>query len=171
MGDNSEMSTPAEVDEFLRACGQGRIHDVVALLESGVSVSIANRIGYTPLMSASASYRVDVVAELLRRGADSRATTVDGLTALHCAVGSTPSLPKDQAECVLKLIQHGADPDAVNGTGGTPLMDAAWFGCVDAIRVLLRFSVDLERVDNEGRTARDLAIEKGWRKVARLLRS
>lgn len=157
------------IDELLQACGKGELDEVSRLLDSGVSPSSANKIGYTPLMSAASSYRVEVLKLLLARGADPNSRTADGLSALHCAVGSTPSQPARQAECVRTLLSSGSSPNVCTDTGLTPLMNAAWFGCHDAAKVLLANKADESLKDNMGRTARDLALAKNRTEVLRLL--
>ncbi len=157
------------IDELLQACGKGELDEVNRILDSGVSPSSANRIGYTPLMSAASSYRVEVLKVLLARGADPNSRTSDGLSALHCAVGSTPSQPGRQAECVKILLSSGCSPNVYTDTGLTPLMNAAWFGCHDAVKLLLANKADTSVKDNMGRTARDLALAKKRTEILRLL--
>jgi len=157
------------IDELLQACGKGELDEVNRILDSGVSPNSANKIGYTPLMSAASSYRVEVLKLLLARGADPNARASDGLSALHCAVGSTPSQPAQQAECVKLLLNSGGLPNVSDDTGLTPLMDAAWFGCHDATEVLLANKADASLIDKKGRTARDLAVAKNRIEILRLL--
>ena len=123
--------------ELLYAAGRGDLTAVRELIADGVSVNAANHVGGTVLMSACASYRSEVVEFLLQAGADVNMPTKDGQTALHVAVGSSPSLPEKQRECVRLLLKQGAQVDALDKSGGTPLMDAAWFGCLPSVLELL----------------------------------
>jgi ankyrin repeat protein len=68
------------------------------------------------------------------------------------------------------LLDAGAVPDAQNEEGITPLMNAAWFGCRDSARELLRRNADLLLRDSKGKTARDLAAERGHKDVLELLK-
>ena len=128
-----------------------------------------NAIGYTPLMSASRSYRVEVVEELLKRNADPNMAANDGLTALHCAVASVPSQPDRQARCVEILLDAGAEPSPATDTGLTPLMNAAWFGCVEATEIMLTHVADVNAKDKQGRSAFDLAKDRKHDQITKMI--
>src|SRR5258708_40357716 len=98
--------------ELLYAAGQGELIAVRELIAKSVSVNASNHFGGTALMSACASYRSEIVEFLLQAGADVNLRTKDGQTALHTAVGSSPSLPEKQRDCVRLLLNHGAQIDA-----------------------------------------------------------
>ena len=157
------------VNVLLQACGIGNLDEVVRLLLEGASPDASNAIGYTPLMSACSSHRVEVIEELLKREADPNRATDDGLTTLHYAVGSTPSQPDRQAKCVQLLLTAGAEPDCATDTGMTPLMNAAWFGCVDAAQVLLSHPVDVSKTDNQGRAAYEFAKSRKHVQIATMI--
>ena len=160
-------------DTLIEAAARGHLSVVHRLLDESVPIDAANDVGYTPLMAAARTYRVDVVAFLLRSGADVRRQSEDGHTPLHWSVGSpsgeTPEAPHIQAECVQMLLQHGAIVDATKHSGGTPLMSAAWFGCAPSVACLLRAGADPTLRDNSGRTAEDLARQRNHNEIASLL--
>ncbi len=156
------------IDKILAAAGHGDLEGFRQLLGNGVSVNSANHLGYTPLMSAARSYRVEIVSVLLDAGADPRHTTNDGFTALHTAVGETPSLPEKQRDCVRLLVQAGAPLDAKTESGHTALMVAAWFGCNLSVEALLAEGADPDAIDVNGRNAEQLARERGHAVVAGL---
>ncbi|MBA4388882.1 MAG: hypothetical protein C0404_12940 [Verrucomicrobia bacterium] len=168
--EGSAANRSEDATKLLIAAGQGDLALVKALMARGMSVNAVNDLGYTPLMSACASYRAEMVSFLLQSGADVKATTTDGRTALHAAVSSTPSLPKQQAECVRLLIRQGAEIDAQDKTGGTPLMSAAWFGCTMAVKELLRHGAATSLRDTQGRTAKDLALVKNRIEIIELVK-
>ena len=157
------------IDKILAAAGHGDLEGVRQLLDSGVSVNIANHLGYTPLMSAARSYRVEVVSFLLDAGAEPRHTTNDGYTALHTAVGETPSLPEKQRDCVRLLVQAGAPLDAKTESGHSALVLAAWFGCDLSVEELLAKGADSNAIDANGRNAEQLARERGHAVAADLV--
>jgi ankyrin repeat protein len=160
---------PKDVSKLLQAAGHGKLDLVNDLLTQGLPVNATNHVGCTALMSASASYRADVVLFLLRSGADVAVRTTDGQTALHTAVGSSPSMPDKQKECVRMLLEHGAEIDAQDKNGISPLMNAAWFGCTLAVSELLRHGASVSLRNNQGRTAEDLARNKNQPEVIRIL--
>ena len=162
---------PKDVSKLLQAAGHGKLDLVRDLLTQGWPVNTTNHVGCTALMSASASYRADVVSFLLRSGADVAVRTTDGQTALHTAVGSSPSLPDKQQECVRILLEHGAEIDAQDKNGVTPLMNAAWFGCTLAVSELLRHGASVSLHDKQGRTAEDLARIKNQLEIIPILRT
>jgi len=156
---------------LLLAAGRGDLAKVRRLIEDGLSVDAKNHIGGTTLMSSCASYQVEVVRFLLELGADVNIRTKDGRTALHAAVGSTPSMPERQRECVQLLLEHGALVDCRDETGVTPLMNAAWFGSLPSVLELLRSGADPSRPDAKGRTALDLALLKNRDDIAKAIKA
>ncbi|KAF7134056.1 hypothetical protein CNMCM5793_005685 [Aspergillus hiratsukae] len=85
-------------------------------------------------------------AQLFVRGRES-----DGKTTLICAAAGPSS------EMVLLLIKHGAELNAVDNYGRSPLMEAALFGWVDNVKILLQQGADKNTRDGENRQAIDLA--------------
>jgi len=76
-----------------------------------------------------------------------------------------PTAYDGQAQIVELLIQSGADVNALEINGRTPLHDAANGGHLDVIDVLVRNGADLEAKDNEGMTP------LMWGKISRSGRS
>ena len=72
---------------------------------------------------------------------------VDGTTALHWAVYN------DDADMVDRLVKAGADVNARNDYGATPLSQAAVVGNVRVIRRLLSAGADVEAANADGQTA------------------
>ena len=84
--------------------------------------------------------------------------------ALHFAVRS------GNLQEVNKLLASGADVNARDDLGGTPLLDAAWSGNVDITRVLLQHGADVNAVHREaGSTALEYAVLTGRSAIVRLL--
>lgn len=67
------------------------------------------------------------------------------------------------------LIQHAAEIHDAQPNGTTPLMNAAWFGCSESVEVLLRAGADATARDDRGRTASELAAERGHAHIERVL--
>ena len=81
---------------------------------------------------------------------------------LHYAVDGGPGHPAwdpaAQVATVERLLAAGADPNAADKTGATPLHRAVRNRCADAVRALLDGGADRER-DN-GRGAKPLQLAK-----------
>lgn len=157
------------IDKLLQAAGNGDSARLRAALDDGICVNDANHLGYTALMSAARSYRVELVSILIELGADVNAITSDGQSVLHAAVGETPSQPDRQAACVKMLLDAGAKGDVATPLGITPLMQAAWFGCIDAAKVFMNAKVRQDLRDSQGKSAKDIATQRGHESIARLL--
>lgn len=124
-------------------------------------------------------------------------TTIDGITALHVAVGPVESL-----ETVKYLVEmQGASPNQLSAEGRNPLYEAAsngdiesvsyllprtvdkdasqfiWSplhaaafdGFLEIVKVLIEGRVNVERLNDNGETALSIAIKEGHTAVARTL--
>lgn len=98
------------------------------LVENGADVRQSGRGNNTPLTAAALSGFKDpsLIVYLLEKGADPNVRNVHGSTALHFAA------EKGCLETVKVLIKHGAQLEAVNGEGLTPLQQACC-GCHDEV--------------------------------------
>jgi ankyrin repeat protein len=103
------------------------------LLESGAFTHLRNKQELTPLMMAAQQGDAAMIRLLVTRGyADMRATGGDYAgTPLHIAVRA------DKMESVRELMNLGADPQATDLSGWTPLELAAFHGRTDIARELL----------------------------------
>ena len=74
-------------------------------------------------------------------------------------------------EMVKSLVSSpGADVNATNERGSTPLLEAARFGHDDICRVLIAAGADLKAKDNDGKTALMLAVQNNHDDVVRILK-
>ncbi|GES66240.1 hypothetical protein ATEIFO6365_0013020800 [Aspergillus terreus] len=75
----------------------------------------------------------------------------DGKTTLISAAA------RQSSEMLSLLLKHGAEVNAIDNCGRSALMEAALFGWIDNVKVLLQHSADKDIWDEENRLAIDLA--------------
>lgn len=123
--------------------------------------------GFTPLALAAFFSSAATVRLLLAHGADvSLAARNDmRVQALHAAVASR------NADAALALLDAGADSNARQQVGYTPLMAAAGAGRGDMVTLLLDRGADPALAADDGKTAADMAQEHGHAALAERLRS
>jgi ankyrin repeat protein len=125
--------------------------------------SYAPLVGATPFIMAARSLDVDMMRLLAGSGADVRAASANGTTALMVAAGMgrflTEGPPNVAAmvPAVTVAIELGADITAATEAGQTALHGAASAGANPVIELLAAKGALLQAKDRTGRTARDLA--------------
>lgn len=97
-------------------------------------------------------YLVESIQVLLKRGADPRIRTETGATALHAYASAYYGTRKRGWEGVRLLVEAGADINAVDSKGSTPLRFAARTVDPDAIDAFLKAGANPRLADNEGVT-------------------
>lgn len=124
--------------------------------------------GFTALHLAAFMGHAEAVRLLLERGApvDAVATSssIGPVQPLHSAAAS------GNLECSRLLVEAGAGVNARQSGGFTPLHEAAISGDAALARLLLAHGADRSLADDTGKTAGDLAAERGHEDVVALLR-
>jgi ankyrin repeat protein len=101
--------------------------------------------GQTPLMLAAAFGSYDAMKLLIDSGADVKAVSASGVTALHLCAGDIKK--------VRLLLDRGADVNAKSQMGRTPLLVAAFTaGASDTVSLLLSKGADANTADTVGVT-------------------
>jgi ankyrin repeat protein len=140
---------------------------VEALLEMGADPLAEQGDGETPLHAvawqgeSTAESEVNAAAEriidlLVAAGVDPGKANAGGSTPLHEAAGGDWG----SATAIRALLRHGAEIDAVDGGGDTPLMMAASRGEVDCVHVLLEAGADPKRALETAREHLEI-----WREI------
>ena len=123
-------------------------------------VEARNRADESALMMAALKGQTDLARRLIARGADVNKT---GWSPLHYAATGG-----HQAMISLLLDAHAyLDADSPNGT--TPLMMAAQYGSIAAVRQLLEAGADASLRNQLGLTAQDFALRAERRDAAELI--
>ena len=117
--------------------------------------------GDTALHIAAAAYEADLARELVNAGANVAAANRRGAGPLHYAVDGIPGSarwnPASQQETVQCLVALGADPNAIDKNGTTPLHRAVRSRCAAAVKALLEVGADPHVTNRRGSTALQLA--------------
>jgi uncharacterized protein len=141
---------------------------VAALLDAAPwAVDLLSPDGSTALHLAAFVGKDAAVTTLLAHGASARimGRAFEQNLAVHAACAGR-RLGKD---AFTKLVAATGNPDALQKQGYTPLMIAAGNGFVDAVDVLLAAGADRALKQGEGKSAADLARERGHHDLAKRL--
>ena len=108
-----------------------------------------------PLLLAARNGKYEISRVLLEHGADPHVHDGSNCTALHLAARQV----RDQSIMLLKcLLNHGADINARNQLGHTPLCIAIFNNELLAVNILLAEGADPNIPDKDGSTALDFAV-------------
>ncbi|HUQ39136.1 MAG TPA: ankyrin repeat domain-containing protein [Acidimicrobiales bacterium] len=123
--------------------------------------------GFTALQLAAFFGRVDATQVLLDHGADPSPVARNDMKvqALHSATAGR------HHEVVELLLAAGADVNARQQGGWTPLMQAAHHGDMELVDMMLAYGADPTATVDDGRDAAALAAEGGHDAVAEILRT
>jgi len=125
-------------------------------------------IGDTALHLAAAGHRVEIVRQLLAAGADPNATANHRRSSpLHYAadgyINGTAWNPTEQVKTIRVLLDAGADINAQDKNGATPLHRAVRTRCAATVKFLLQAGADPLLKNKPGSTPFHLAVQNTGR--------
>lgn len=134
------------------------------LVTRGADINVRTRAGSTPLLHASGYNQTEAALKLLELGAD---------TELANEYGRTPLLnvarESGNADMARILVDHGADINAVDVFGDTPIILAAWRGFSAIVNLLLDHNAEVPVTgDTAVRLVRN-AAERGLDRLMSLM--
>lgn len=129
---------PGGATPLMAAALYGNAALVKTVLDAGANANTANDAGVTPLMWAVSD--LEKVRVLVDAGADVRARSVDGRTAILAAASI-----RGNRDVVALLLDRGANAAAVGANNITPLVEAAKKGDEPTVRLLLERGADAAR--------------------------
>ena len=151
-------------EDTILAAAQGKLKEVEEAIAAGVDVYALGSNGNSALHYAAFYGHLATLEFLLESGAHVDTKSDDdgpgsvGCTPLALAAGSFYA--NDRGKVIELLTKAGADPNARNHAGNTPLMYAVFAhqGYPDSVQALISVGADLDLCDPRGNTALMMAI-------------
>ncbi len=145
---------------------------VKILMEKGADPNTRDSEGRNALMVMSMENRSDTRFGIPPGEIKVNLVWVSGMPEFRRVVpGGVPDLPPDKVLQLIgeALLQAGCDVNAADSNGRTPLMYAAGYNRLTAVRLLMEAGANIKAKDKSGMTALDLAKQLGNQDVIRLL--
>ncbi|MDL2417974.1 ankyrin repeat domain-containing protein [Bacillus tropicus] len=146
------------LQSITQAVISGNKEKVVAFIKTNPSaVTEFSEDGWTLLHLAAYFGQKEIASFLLESSADihSRAKNENENTPLQAAIANK------QSELIAFLIEKGSDVNVMQSGGWTGLHEAAFLGSEEIIVLLLENGANKTIKKNDGKTAYDIALEKG----------
>ena len=151
-------NNPNEVDYYYRtplhyAASKGSVEALSLLLKAGAMIEVQDFNEMFPMSLAIYGNHLEAVKFLVKSGAKINKPGFRKLTALHMA------LEKDlNPQISLHLIQAGANVNAEDEGGSTPLHYAVGIKNIEIVKAMIKAGADLEAEDEQQNTALMIAV-------------
>ncbi|MBN2461630.1 MAG: ankyrin repeat domain-containing protein [Candidatus Cloacimonetes bacterium] len=143
----ADVTTPNQwnVQPLHIAAWRGYLDIMKFLLDQGADLYAVSDSQENALMWAVVARRFETADYLISLGLGINDRTVAGRTVLHTAY-------KAPLEAIQYMLEKGADVNAADTSGITPLHDAAWRGDVKVVRFLVENGAKVNTRSNQGMT-------------------
>ncbi|CAH0003764.1 unnamed protein product [Clonostachys byssicola] len=161
---HNAVSSPVLIRLLLRAGADANVTDnsgiapihlvksmdsMVILIEEGhADIDLAQKDGKTPLLNMVSTYHVENTLKFLEYGPDINATDREGDGVLHVALKQWNT----GADVLKALLKAGANPNAKNKAGLTPLLSKRGDFKPQLLDILIEGGADVNATDRQGRT-------------------
>ena len=115
---------------------------------------IGYRRPYSPRDTQNTAQDIQIVGLLVARGTDIDAADNKGLTLLMNSIGYT-----DASSLTKFLIMKGVDVNARSNYGGSALLQATFYKCIETTRLLLEHGAEVNMHDKSGDTPLGIAAD------------
>lgn len=179
---NESVNSPSKMDPVIGAIQSGNMDALTSILEDGGDPNVTDAAeGHSESMTALSVSVVwgkpEMAKTLIKAGASVNRTVGGiGITPLHLAAGiSSPQIEsghytvEGQLDLIEFLLENGANIDARDSTGSTPLFWASEFGSENAAAMLIEKGALIGITDNRGDTAITAAEKAGQTEIASML--
>jgi hypothetical protein len=173
-GVEADGTSPNSYSALAYAAAGGHVELMNQLLAKGANVNRKTRFGKTPLLVAVGTEHIKAVDLLLSKGASLDARSDHGGSSAH------ESIFWQQPKMLEHLLKKGIDINGRSNNQATPLHWAVSFmhpnnpaknkimqECID---ILLAHKADKTLKGNQGKTAADIAMQKGFANLAKKLK-
>jgi ankyrin repeat protein len=168
--------------DLIRAAKENNLPEVSRLLSVGADANATDNVGLTPLHWACYHGYLQIFKELLAHGADIEATSIYyGRTPLHVAAVDghlavanellSPNDSNDSSPTISskRKSRAGANTEAKDNDGNTPLHCASGRDHLPVVKALLSAGANILAVNNRGRLPIHFAVGEGYSAVSKCL--
>ncbi len=163
-GANPNITNYNITTALIYAAKNGHKEIVEMLLKAKVNVNVINSYGVTALINAAINPHTEIIQMLINNGANVNIQDHNGLTVLMYAIDKNHENIVDQ---ILKNVH--VNIDIQNNNGDTALIIAVNNRNTRIVEKLLMANADINIKNKENKSAKDIAQEKDYQEIVRLI--